>query len=272
MKYNIRGDKMIVTDSIKNYVESKLDKLNKYFNEDDLTANVLTRIRGNKQIVEVTIPKKLAVVGDKPFNGCNKLIEIYNKSSIDIEAGSLENDEIGLYAKNVYTVQGQSKLSTDQNGYVFYKDDNGYLLVAKNNVNADTVLTLPSSYDSQSYDIGFAAFRNCDTITEIIVPSGVKNVGEFAFAESSSVRKITIGNDVEKISKMAFYACPTLSEVKLGSKVAVIEKDAFRNDYSLTSIAYNGSVAEWGLVDKKVDWKTGSFIAKVICNDGEVPV
>ena len=56
MKYNIRGDKMIVTDSIKNYVESKLDKLNKYFNEDDLTANVLTKIRGNKQIVEVTIP------------------------------------------------------------------------------------------------------------------------------------------------------------------------------------------------------------------------
>ena len=56
MKYNIRGDKMIVTDSIKNYVESKLDKLNKYFNEDDLTANVLAKIRGNKQIVEVTIP------------------------------------------------------------------------------------------------------------------------------------------------------------------------------------------------------------------------
>ncbi len=56
MKYNIRGDKMIVTDSIKNYVESKLDKLNKYFTEDDLTANVLAKIRGNKQIVEVTIP------------------------------------------------------------------------------------------------------------------------------------------------------------------------------------------------------------------------
>jgi len=56
MKYNIRGDKMVVTDSIKNYVESKLDKLNKYFSEDDLTANVLTKIRGNKQIVEVTIP------------------------------------------------------------------------------------------------------------------------------------------------------------------------------------------------------------------------
>ena len=56
MKYNIRGDKMVVTDSIKSYVEEKLDKLNKYFNDEEMTANVLTKIRGNKQIVEVTIP------------------------------------------------------------------------------------------------------------------------------------------------------------------------------------------------------------------------
>ena len=56
MKYNIRGDKMVVTDAIKNYTMEKLDRLNKYFNDEDITANVLTKIRGNKQIVEVTIP------------------------------------------------------------------------------------------------------------------------------------------------------------------------------------------------------------------------
>lgn len=56
MKYNIRGDKIIVTDAINNYVESKLDKLNKYFKEDDILANVLLRVRGNSQIIEVTIP------------------------------------------------------------------------------------------------------------------------------------------------------------------------------------------------------------------------
>ena len=56
MKYNIRGDKMVVTDAIKNYTMEKLDRLNKYFNDEDMTANVLTKIRGNKQIVEVTIP------------------------------------------------------------------------------------------------------------------------------------------------------------------------------------------------------------------------
>ena len=56
MKYNIRGDKMIITDAIKDYAETKLGKLEKYFKDDDITANVLAKVRGKSQIVEVTIP------------------------------------------------------------------------------------------------------------------------------------------------------------------------------------------------------------------------
>jgi len=56
MKFNIRGDKLEITDAIGSYVESKLSKLNKYFKDDDLLANVLLRVRGNSQIIEVTIP------------------------------------------------------------------------------------------------------------------------------------------------------------------------------------------------------------------------
>ncbi len=56
MKYNIRGDKLEVTDAIGNYVETKLDRLNKYFKEDNILANVLLKVRGNSQIIEVTIP------------------------------------------------------------------------------------------------------------------------------------------------------------------------------------------------------------------------
>lgn len=56
MKYNIRGDKLEVTDAIQGYIETKLDRLNKYFKEDDILANILLRVRGNSQIIEVTIP------------------------------------------------------------------------------------------------------------------------------------------------------------------------------------------------------------------------
>ncbi len=57
MKINTRGDKILVTDGIKNHVESKLKKLEKYFdNHDEISANVLVKIGGRNQIVEVTIP------------------------------------------------------------------------------------------------------------------------------------------------------------------------------------------------------------------------
>ena len=56
MKYNIRGDKLEVTDAIGSYVETKLNRLNKYFKDDDLLAHVLLKVRGNSQIIEVTIP------------------------------------------------------------------------------------------------------------------------------------------------------------------------------------------------------------------------
>lgn len=57
MKYNIRGDKVVVTKAIKDYVSEKLSRLNKYFKENnEYTANILIRVKGHKQTIEVTIP------------------------------------------------------------------------------------------------------------------------------------------------------------------------------------------------------------------------
>lgn len=59
MMFNIRGNKVEVTDAIKNYIETKIGKLDKYFgNPEELTATVVIRVRGNEQIVESTIPAK----------------------------------------------------------------------------------------------------------------------------------------------------------------------------------------------------------------------
>ena len=57
MKYNVRGDKILVTDAIKDYITEKIDKLNKYFDEpDEITANILIKVKGYNQTIEVTIP------------------------------------------------------------------------------------------------------------------------------------------------------------------------------------------------------------------------
>ena len=77
MKYNIRGDKLAITDALNNYVESKLDRLNKYFKQDDIEANVLLRVRGNSQIIEVTIPtSKFILRGEEEANDLYAAIDL----------------------------------------------------------------------------------------------------------------------------------------------------------------------------------------------------
>lgn len=56
MKFNIHGKNIEVTDSIREYIESKIGKLEKYFKDSDLLATVTVKVRGKDQIVEVTIP------------------------------------------------------------------------------------------------------------------------------------------------------------------------------------------------------------------------
>ena len=59
MKINIHGDKVEVTKSIKDYIEEKLKRLERYFEKpEDLTAQVRVRVRNDSQIIEVTIPTK----------------------------------------------------------------------------------------------------------------------------------------------------------------------------------------------------------------------
>ena len=63
MKYNIHGKKVEVTESIKNYIEEKVGKLDKYIaNPEEVTAKVVIRILGREQVVEVTIPNQKIVL------------------------------------------------------------------------------------------------------------------------------------------------------------------------------------------------------------------
>ena len=56
MKFNIHGKKLDVTESIKSYIEEKIGRLDKYFeNPNDITATILIKLRGNEQVVEATI-------------------------------------------------------------------------------------------------------------------------------------------------------------------------------------------------------------------------
>ena len=57
MELNIRGDKIAVTKSIKDYITEKMERLNKYFEgAKNIKASVIIRVKNNEQIIEVTVP------------------------------------------------------------------------------------------------------------------------------------------------------------------------------------------------------------------------
>ena len=57
MKIIIRGEKIEVTDAIRNYAEEKIGKLEKYLEDaDNIEAHLLVKVTNSDQKVEVTIP------------------------------------------------------------------------------------------------------------------------------------------------------------------------------------------------------------------------
>jgi putative sigma-54 modulation protein len=57
LKTSIRGDKVTITKSIKEYISEKLGRLDKYFeNPKDIECRVLVKVKNNDQSIEVTVP------------------------------------------------------------------------------------------------------------------------------------------------------------------------------------------------------------------------
>ncbi len=84
MKITIVGRKFNVTDDLKARVETKLEKLDKYFGGDEAKANVTMKSEKNKEILETTITYKgtmfrSEVTDDAIINALDKSIDIIER-------------------------------------------------------------------------------------------------------------------------------------------------------------------------------------------------
>lgn len=63
MELIIHGDKLKITDAMKEYIEEKLEKLNKYLEDsDNVRANIIVKVKNHEQRVEITIPLKAFIL------------------------------------------------------------------------------------------------------------------------------------------------------------------------------------------------------------------
>lgn len=88
-------------------------------------------------------------------------------------------------------------------------------------------------------------WRNSDS-SDVIVPSGITEIGESAFEKCKLMRSVEIPEGVETISEYAFYACENLKEVKLPKSIKQIKKQAFACCCSLEKIKLTENITEIG--------------------------
>ena len=63
MEIVIHGDKLKITDAMKEYIEEKLEKLNKYLeNSENIRASIMVKVKNHEQRVEITIPLKAYIL------------------------------------------------------------------------------------------------------------------------------------------------------------------------------------------------------------------
>ncbi|HHT38003.1 MAG TPA: ribosome-associated translation inhibitor RaiA [Mollicutes bacterium] len=88
MKIEIRGDKLLITKAIKNYIEEKLSKLDKYFKKpENITAKITLKVRGRSKIIEVTIPLNSFILRNEEEHG-----DLY--AAIDLVVDKLERQVV----------------------------------------------------------------------------------------------------------------------------------------------------------------------------------
>lgn len=183
---------------------------------------------GCESLCTVTIPESVTWIGNS-FEGCVKLVEVINHSSLNIEAGTSYNGKIALNAISVKTDEASS--ITEKDGFIFFTDGDSRYLMGYNGT--DTELALPKDLDSKPYDIYKYAFKNNGKIESVTLSNNTVSVGDGAFENCTSLVKAAIPSSVTAIGSGAFNGCTKVTVYCAPNSFA--EKYAKENNIPFTA-------------------------------------
>ncbi len=108
MEINIRGDKVSITEAMREQIKNKLSRLEKYFdNPDTIKVHVNIKIKSISQIIEVTIPtSKFTIRAEESQEDLYTAIDLIvdklerqirkNKTKLKNKYKNIENFELNL--------------------------------------------------------------------------------------------------------------------------------------------------------------------------------
>ncbi|MBD5129526.1 MAG: leucine-rich repeat domain-containing protein [Ruminococcaceae bacterium] len=109
-----------------------------------------------------------------------------------------------------------------------------------------TEVAIPSSVK----EIGENFFCECAKLRSVKLPAGIKRIGNNAFSQCYSLKELIIPEGTEEIGDKAFSRCKSLTVV-IPASVKTIGSDIFLESYNVTVIVEPNSFAEKYCKEKK---------------------
>ena len=94
--------------------------------------------------------------------------------------------------------------------------------------------------------IDHGAFKDCERLTSVTIPSSVYSIKSRAFSRCKSLTSITIAYGVYKIGAWAFQECQSLTNILIPDSVKNIDDYAFAGCWSLTNITIPSELYVFG--------------------------
>ena len=189
---------------------------------------------GNQKITSITLGSNITALGYAAFSECYNLVEVVNKSNLNIVAGSYGNGGVAYYAQKVLTDEDEKGEVFNVGDYSFYKQGGEYVLYHYRG--SDKKIILPGLVDGgHTYIIGREVFENC-RVDEVVISDSVTDIGYRAFWCSYEIANITIGKNIRTIGAEAFYQCKFKKVYYAGDMKSWCEIDF--NDYASNPANY----------------------------------
>ena len=159
MKLNIRGEKMTVTPAMKSYITEKLSKMDKYFeNPGEINTNVLVRVKGLEQIIEVTALTKRFTLRAEESNE-----DFY--AAVDLVVEKLERqirknkDRLNRKYKNVETLDFNFNYEEETSPE---EEENNASIVKRKNISMKPMDEEEAMLQIELLNHDFFVFKNID--------------------------------------------------------------------------------------------------------------
>ena len=175
MKYNIRGNKLEVTDAINEYIKNKLSKVEKYLDDnEEVEAKALISAKGKDQKVEVTIWSGKYNIRAEETN-----VDLY--AAIDLVIDKIEK-QIRRYKDKLTSKKTKTEVAPDMEIEDYFEED-GQTIVRRKEVFLKPIDEEEAITQMELLGHTFFVFKNVDTNKINVVYK--RNDGDYGVIEAN---------------------------------------------------------------------------------------